>query len=338
MLKLIQQLPDGIELYELSNEHLRVVVSNYGGTIVSIYAKDCHGEMDDVVLGYDEFSEYQRQDGYLGALVGRVANRIKKGSFELNGKTYTLAINNGPNHLHGGIKGFSYQLFEAKIMDEFTLRLHYVSEDGQEGYPGQLDLTADYCLKENSLILHYQATSSQDTLINITNHSYFNLSGHKESIHSHWLQVSANQFACVDGDGLPTGEIRDVTASPFDLRQSQLLKDVLSQTDEQLVIAHGLDHPFLLDGKQNQIVLYHPESGRQLTVSTTLPNVQLYSANYLDGRVGKNGEIYENQDAICIETQYMPDAIHLQEKPDSILRKGDVYDETTSYTFEVITK
>ncbi len=338
MIKLVRHDPSGMDIYQLSNDKLQVVVSNYGGTILNLYAPDRHGEFADVVLGYDKLTSYQQEDGYLGALVGRVANRIKQGTFTLNGKTYHLAVNNGPNHLHGGLKGFSYQFFEATIVDETTLRLHYVSEDGEEGYPGRLDLVADYILKDHQLILHYRATTTEDTLVNITNHSYFNLSGHQESIHSHWLMVKADQFACVDGDGLPTGKIRDVTGSVFDLREARLLGQVLNQSDEQLEIAHGLDHPFILSAKENQVVLYHPESGRQLTVSTSLPTAQIYSANYLNDRQGKNGAIYANQDAVCIETQYLPDAIHLQEHPDTILRKGDVYDAVTSYTFEVITK
>ena len=269
-------------------------------------------------------------------MVGRVANRIKAGQFSLNGQDYHLAVNNGPNHLHGGIKGFSYQVFDYTIEDEHTLKLHYLSKDGEEGYPGDLDLTVIYTLKDDTLTAHYQATSSADTLINITNHSYFNLSGHKENIYQHTLQIHASQFACVDSDGLTTGELKDVEGTPFDFRQPALIGERVEQDDEQLKIGKGFDHPFLFDTQSNQVILTHEPTGRQLIVSTTLPQAQIYTANYLDGRLGKYGERYYARDAVCIETQNMPDAIHLEEHPTTLLKKGETYDEITSYQFKVI--
>ena len=336
MIEVIKHIDDQIDLIAMKNEQLEVVVSNYGCTIIKVIMADKNGHKDDVVLGYDDFTQYQTLDAYLGALVGRVANRIKAGQFSLNGQDYHLAVNNGPNHLHGGIKGFSYQVFDYTIEDEHTLKLHYLSKDGEEGYPGDLDLTVIYTLKDDTLTAHYQATSSADTLINITNHSYFNLSGHKENIYQHTLQIHASQFACVDSDGLTTGELKDVEGTPFDFRQPALIGERVEQDDEQLKIGKGFDHPFLFDTQSNQVILTHEPTGRQLIVSTTLPQAQIYTANYLDGRLGKYGERYYARDAVCIETQNMPDAIHLEEHPTTLLKKGETYDEITSYQFKVI--
>lgn len=336
MIEVIKHIDDQIDLISMKNEQLEVVVSNYGCTIIKVIMADKNGHKDDVVLGYDDFTQYQTLDAYLGALVGRVANRIKAGQFSLNGQDYHLAVNNGPNHLHGGIKGFSYQVFDYTIEDEHTLKLHYLSKDGEEGYPGDLDLTVIYTLKDDTLTAHYQATSSADTLINITNHSYFNLSGHKENIYQHTIQIHASQFACVDSDGLTTGELKDVEGTPFDFRQPALIGERVEQDDEQLKIGKGFDHPFLFDTQSNQVILTHEPTGRQLIVSTTLPQAQIYTANYLDGRLGKYGERYYARDAVCIETQNMPDAIHLEEHPTTLLKKGETYDEITSYQFKVI--
>lgn len=336
MIEVIKHIDDQIDLISMKNEQLEVVVSNYGCTIIKVIMADKNGHKDDVVLGYDDFTQYQTLDAYLGALVGRVANRIKAGQFSLNGQDYHLAVNNGPNHLHGGIKGFSYQVFDYTIEDEHTLKLHYLSKDGEEGYPGDLDLTVIYTLKDDTLTAHYQVTSSADTLINITNHSYFNLSGHKENIYQHTLQIHASQFACVDSDGLTTGELKDVEGTPFDFRQPALIGERVEQDDEQLKIGKGFDHPFLFDTQSNQVILTHEPTGRQLIVSTTLPQAQIYTANYLDGRLGKYGERYYARDAVCIETQNMPDAIHLEEHPTTLLKKGETYDEITSYQFKVI--
>ena len=336
MIEVIQHIDDRIDMIAMKNEQLEVVVSNYGCTIIKVIMADKNGHKDDVVLGYDDFTQYQTLDAYLGALVGRVANRIKKGEFTLHGQTYHLAVNNGPNHLHGGIKGFSYQVFFYTIQDDHTLVFHYLSPDGQEGYPGDLDLTVTYTLIDDTLKVHYQATSTADTLINITNHSYFNLSGHKENIYQHTLQIHASQFACVDSDGLTTGELKDVAETPFDFRQPAFIGERVEQDDEQLKTGNGFDHPFIFDVHENQVILTHPSTGRQLIVSTTLPQAQIYTANFLDGRLGKYGEHYYARDAICIETQNMPDAIHLEEQPTTILRKGETYDETTSYQFKVI--
>ena len=336
MIEVIEKLDDGIDLISMKNENLEVVVSNFGCTIVKVLMEDKNGNVDDVVLGYDNFEYYKTLDAYLGALVGRIANRIKEGKFSLNGEDYTLAVNNGPNHLHGGIKGFSYQIFDYEIIDDTTIEFYYLSKDKEEGYPGNLDFKAIYQLQDDTLHVRYLATTDKDTIINITNHSYFNLSGKKENIYHHLLKIDADCFACIDANGLPTGVIKDVKDTPFDFNNPAYIGDRVECDDEQLKLGCGFDHPFIFSTKNNQVILTHEETGRCLVVSTTLPGAQIYTANYLDGRLGKYGQHYYARDAICIETQNLPDAIHLEESPTTILKKGEVYDERTSYQFKVI--
>ena len=336
MIKELEQLNDGIKLFSLKSDQLEVVVSNFGCTIVKVLMEDKQGNVSDVVLGYDDFSQYQTLDAYLGALVGRVGNRIAKGKFSLNGEDYTLAVNNGPNHLHGGIKGFSYRVFDHKIIDDHTIEFSYFSPDGEEGYPGNMNFKAIYTLNGDTLNVHYLADTDKDTLINITNHSYFNLSGKTENIYNHTLCIHSDRYACIDPDGLPTGEFNEVKGTAFDFNEPALIGERVEQKEEQLLTGKGFDHPFIFNTKDNQVVLEHPETGRRLTVSTTLPGAQIYTANYLDGRLGKYGQHYFARDAVCIETQNLPDAIHLEKEPTTILKKGETYDEATSYKFEVI--
>lgn len=334
MIKVIRQLDDRIDLISLKNDELEVFVTNFGCTIVKILVKDKNDVIQDVVLGYDQLDDYRNYDAYLGALVGRVANRIKAGTFALGDHTYHLAINNGPNCLHGGIKGFSYQIFDYEIKDE-KLIFHYVSPDGEEGFPGTLDFYAIYQLNRDKLIINYQATTSKDTLINITNHSYFNLSGHPVNVDEHYLCIHSDRYALVDSDGLTTGQIAFSKGTAFDFQQEKQIKDLIYSDDEQLKIAKGYDHPFIFDRDKSQVQLYCQETGIQLNVSTTLPQAQIYTANYLDGRPGKNGEPMHARSAICIETQNMPDSIHIEDNPTVILKKGQKFDETTSYQFYV---
>ncbi|MCD8027565.1 MAG: galactose mutarotase [Erysipelotrichaceae bacterium] len=336
MIQVIQQVADYIDILSMKNDQLEVVVSNYGCTIMKVLMKDKDGHIDDVVLGYDDFSQYQTLDAYLGALVGRVANRIKLGKFTLNNQEYSLAINNGPNAIHGGIKGFSYQVFDYKILNDETIIFHYLSQDGEEGYPGNLDFYATYTLEGNTLKIQYKATTDQDTLINITNHTYFNLSGKTENIYQHLLTVKADQYACIDKDGLTTGVFNNVKDTPFDFNKPAYIGERVNQDDVQLHIGKGFDHPFILTTYKNQVILEHPKTSRRLSVSTSLPIAQIYTANYLDGRLGKYGQHYYERDAVCIETENLPDAIHLENHPTTILKKGETYDEYTSYKFEVI--
>lgn len=336
MISVLEQRDDGIAIIGMKSEQLEVVVTNYGCTILKVMMEDKNGHKDDVVLGYDTIEEYQQHDGYLGALVGRVANRIKEGRFTLHGKEYTLAINSSKHHLHGGIKGFSYQIFDYEIVDDHTVSFHYVSKDGEEGYPGTLDFVATYTLIKGTLFVTYNATSSKDTLINITNHSYFNLSGKTENIYNHTLSIKADTIACIDNTGLPTGNFKKVAGTAFDFTTPTTIGSQIEKDDEQLILGTGFDHPFIFNSETNQVILSHEASGRRLVVSTTLPQAQIYTANFLDGRLGKYGQHYNARDAVCIETQNLPDAIHLEKEPSTLLKEGEVYEETTSYTFEVI--
>ena len=336
MVTIIEKCVNNIDYLSMKNEHLDIVVTNLGCSILKVLMKDKDGNIDDVVLCYDDIIHNGRTGTYFGALVGRIANRIKRGKFTLNDKEYTLAVNNGPNHLHGGIEGFSYKVFDYEIKDENTIEFKYFSKDMEEGYPGNLTLRAIYTLKEDTLSIHYLAECDQDTLINITNHSYFNLAGCKENIYNHILEIKADRFACVDNDGLPNGEIRYVENTPFDFRTPTLIGDRIDLEYDQLKAGSGFDHPFLFNVKENQAVLTHEATGRRLTVSTTLPGAQIYTSNFLGGDAGKYGMKYERRMGVCIETQNLPDAIHLEENPSTILKKGETYDETTSYKFEVI--
>ena len=334
MIEVIEKIGN-IENLSLKNEEMEVVVLTFGCTIIKMIVEDKNGVKGDVVLGYDDFNQYQTLDAYLGALVGRVANRIGKGTFELNGETYHLPINNGPNSLHGGIKGFSYQIFDYEILDDYTIKFTYHAKDGEEGYPGNMDFSATYHLEGTTLTISYHATSDKDTLINITNHSYFNLNGHASSVHNHVLKLSADEVGCVDDDGLYTGELLDVTNTPFDFRSEKLIGDCIKDNHPQLITARGYDHPFVFNTDKNQAELYSPETGIKLTVSTTYPSAQVYSANYLDGQLDKYGYTMHSQDALCIETSYLPDSIHKEENPKVILKANKKFKEETVYTFEV---
>lgn len=325
MIPEVKKVNNAIDEIILKNDCLEVHVLNLGCTLKNIIF-----DGQDVLLGYQDPMDYLKYDGYLGALVGRVANRIGKGVFTLNDKTYHLPINNGPNNIHGGIHGFSYRVFDYALKDNQVI-FHYVSPDGQEGFPGTLDFYALYTLKDNTLSLKYQAQSDQDTLINITNHSYFNLNGKASYIGDHELMVKADCFAHVDADGLVTGEMEKVDGTPFDYRQAHPIDDALTSNHDQIKIAKGLDHPFIFTDDHEQVVL-SSKSGITLTVSTSLPQAQLYTANYLDGRIGKDGPM-KAQDALCIETQFMPDGIHREKNPMSILRQGDTYQAETVYSF-----
>lgn len=318
----------------LKNNNLEVVIGDIGATIIRLITKDRDFKDVDVVLGYENLDEYITQDGYLGATVGRVCNRIALGKFSLNNKDYQLAINNGPNALHGGIEGFSYKRFDIIEKSNEHVLLRYISKDMEEGYPGELVLDVSYKLIDNELKTSYFATCSKDTLINITNHSYFNLSN-ENTILDHSLMIKSDYMVSCDTDGLATGELISVTNKPYDYRTLNKISKALLSDDEHIKIGNGLDHPFIFNDKTNQIVLYSDKSGIEMTVNTTLPQAQIYSANYLDGRLGKYGNKYYKNAGICIETQYMPDAIHLESKPSTILKKGEEYNESTSYIFKV---
>ncbi len=325
----------GINIYEIKNAHLRVIASNLGCHILSIYAPDREGRMEDIVLGYQNVEDCRKDNSCLGAIVGRVANRIGGAAFTLNGRTFTLAANAGENHLHGGLEGFDRKLFSPEILAD-GLRFTYVSPDGEEGYPGTLTLQVEYLLEGDRLHLNFYADTDKDTILNITAHTYFNLSAGREKIYGHQLQIMADRFAAVDKSCLPTGERRDVAGTPFDFRQFHEIGERISEDDDQLKNAGGYDHAFFLKGDRDQVRLYHAGSGRLVSISTTLPTVQVYSANYLAGGApGKGGKPYENRDGVALETQYMPDSIHREKDSPVILRAGESYRAKTTYRFSV---
>jgi Galactose mutarotase and related enzymes len=334
-IKIIESRDNGIKIFEMANDKLKVITTNLGCHILSIFAPDRNGKFEDVVLGFENVEDCSKDGSYMGAIVGRVANRIAKASFDLNGKHYKLAANNGENHLHGGIIGFNQKLFDYEIR-EFGIRFSYISPDGEEGYPGTLTLKVDYVLHGDCLEINYSATSDQDTIVNITNHSYFNLSGGNEKIYHHELMIDADKIACVDKNCLATGEFRNVYDTAFDFTSFHELGERINDDDIQLKNAGGYDHSFILNQGTEQIRLYHKASGRELIITTSLPTVQVYTGNFLEGGCnGKNGKPYENRDGVALETQMLPDSIHLEKEPAVILRKGEEYKAHTSYRFTV---
>ena len=333
MTEMAKELSNGMKVIEISNEYLKVKVLNYGCTITELWVKDAHGQWTDCVLGFAHEEDYAKKDGtYLGAFVGRVCNRIAKGTFTLGDTEYHVPVNNGPNSLHGGIDGFSYKFFDYTFLEDGVL-FTYTAQDGEEGYPGKLEVKVQYVLSGSSLTAHYEASTDKDTLVNLTNHSYFNLSGRPCSILDHVLCVKGSQIGCVDTDGLFNGEIIDVMGTPFDFRTPTRIGDNLQIPHEQTKIGKGYDHPFLFDANKNQVQLTCKETGITLTVSTSLPQAQIYSANYLAGQAGKGNLPLEEKDALCIETQYMPDSIHKEDPSPTVLKAGETYRSYTTYTF-----
>jgi aldose 1-epimerase len=308
-----------------------VEISNYGGTVTSIKTPDRRGKLDDVVLGYKTLEEYVRNPRYLGCIVGRHANRLADGRFSLNGTDYQLAKNNGPNHLHGGVKGFDKKLWAAEIVTsagDDVLRLACDSEDGDEGYPGDLSVTVNYSLSNaNELRIDYFAISSRDTIVNLTNHSYFNLAG-GGSILSHELSLNADSFTPVTKFLIPTGEVKSVENTPFDFGEARTIGSRISEPDEQLMFTSGYDHNFVLNDWNGDLRwsarVREPVSGRVLEVSTTAPGLQFYSGNFLDGSlIGRAGQPYEKHEGLCLETQHFPDSPNHPNFPSIILRAGE---------------
>jgi aldose 1-epimerase len=338
--------PDGtdVRLYTLRNAHgLRADITNYGGIVTSLLVPDRAGHMADVVLGYDSLADYLKASPYFGAIVGRYGNRVAAGKFTLEGKTYALAVNDGPNALHGGLKGFDKVVWQAEPYADAAgagLRLRYVSPDGDEGYPGRLDVSVTYALmNDDALRIDYRLSSDRPTIHNVTHHGYFNLAGHASGdILSHELMLSADRFTPVDSTLIPTGELRDVTGTPFDFRASTAIGARIGAGDEQLRFGRGYDHNFVLNGDAGTLRLVgrvrDPQSGRAMEISTTEPGVQFYSGNFLDGsNVGKGGARYEHRAGFCLETQHFPDSPNHPAFPSTVLRPGEEYRSTTVYRF-----
>jgi aldose 1-epimerase len=329
-----------VHSYTLKNDHgLTVTAINYGCIISEINAPDQDGNYENIVLGHDTINEYLGDPYFLGAVVGRVAGRIKGGSFELDGKNYTLAKNDHPNHLHGGVKGLGKVVWNARILDD-GVQFSYLSRDGEEGYPGNVNIEVTYRLNnDNELTIQYRAETDQKTLFTVANHSYFNLSGNlKRDVLNHSLLLKSSHFLELDEEFLPTGSLLDVKDTPFDFTAGRTIKaGAESDHPQTVLVGQGYDHPFVLDKNHNkEIVLTDPESGRMLTVETDEPAVVVYSGNSLKEEGDFRGVPSKKYLGICLETQAFPDAIHHPHFPTMILDKGEQYSSITRYKFGLI--
>lgn len=335
------RLSDGREVtaYRLQNHTgAEAVILDYGCTVQSLKVPNRFGTATDVVLGYQTAAEYEANDGYFGAVVGRVGNRIGASSFSLDGKTYRLAANEGRNHLHGGVNGFDRRFWDAEASGERVV-FSRISPDGEEGYPGSLVVRVAYELQEgNKLLITYDAVSDSATPVNLTNHSYFNLHGGGD-IRSHTLQLNAQLFAEIDGELLPTGWLSPVAGTPLDFTSPKEVGRDLGAEFEQMRLAGGYDHNFVLDHSipvQPSARLVGPDTGIVMTVETAAPGIQVYSGNAIQPRRGKDGAVLTAHSGICLETQNFPDAVHHSNFPNSILRPGSRYQSHTSYGFSLI--
>ena len=345
---------EAVSLYTLKNAHgMQAKVLDYGGIIVSLRVPDRNGRLDDVVLGFDSLGDYERGSPYFGAIIGRYGNRIARGRFTLDGRTYTLATNNGPNHLHGGVRGFDKVIWSVtpfQRSDSVGLVMNYTSPDGEEGYPGTLRATVTYTLTDkNEFIFDYQATTDRPTPVNLTQHSYFNLAGDgKGDILGHVVTLNADRFTPVDSTLIPTGEMKSVAGTPFDFRTSTAIGARIDRNDEQLRYGRGYDHNFVLNkggrggkgGIEGDVTLaahvYEPTTGRVMEISTTEPGLQFYSGNFLDGTLrGKQGVVYGHRSGFAMETQHFPDSPNRPAFPSTILRPGEEYRSRTIYRFGV---
>lgn len=339
-------LDDGtiIKQYIFENDNqMKVKIINYGAIVVSIEVPDKYGKINDVVLGYDSIEGYVQDPSYFGAIVGRIGNRIAKGKFSLDGKDYTLAINNNENHLHGGIKGFNKRVWSPEIIklnDAPALKLTYVSSDGEEGYPGNLTLEVTYSISsENELIIDYLGKTDKATILNPTNHSYFNLGGEGNGdILDHILKINADYFTPVDEGLIPLGNHKSVLGTPMDFLSPKKIGDRINNNDDQLKVGLGYDHNWVFndwDGTLKLgVSLFDPQSGRLMEVLTTEPGVQFYSGNFLDGtNIGKNQKAYQYRSALCLETDHFPDSQNNPNFPSVVLRPGEEYKQKTIYKF-----
>lgn len=333
-----------VDIFELCNSNgMMAKILNYGGIIVSLMVPDKNGEVADVVLGYDKLEGYMKGKCFFGAIIGRHANRIKNASFEISGVVYNVTKNEGENQLHGGLIGFDKVIWQAEIVkkgEDEGLQLSYTSKDGEEGYPGNLDVKVTYTLtNDNALKIDYFAVSDKDTVVNLTNHSYFNLSGHGfGNILKHQVMINADKFTVNDKESLPTGEIRDVKGSPMDFTSLRTVESGIFSECEQIAFGHGYDHNWVLkvsgEKPEKAAEVFDPYSGRVMEVYTTKPGVQFYSGNYVDeSECCKDGAQYGKNGGLCLETQYFPNALKHKNFPSPILRSGEEYKHTTVYKF-----
>ncbi|MEZ4917842.1 MAG: aldose epimerase family protein [Saprospiraceae bacterium] len=337
--------PEGqaVDQYTLSNgKGMEVKVITYGGIITSWTAPDKDGRYENIVLGYDSLSQYIASNPYFGALIGRYGNRIAKGQFSIDGNKYQLETNDGPNHLHGGVKGFDKVVWtasEEKSDKGVALKLNYISQDGEGGYPGTLNASVVYTLTEdNTLEVSYEATSDKKTVVNLTQHSYFNLSGNfSNNILDHELQLDAATYLPVDATLIPTGELQDVANTPFDFREAKAIGRDIEQEDDQLAKGKGYDHCWVLNNQGSfrpASSVYHPGTGRYLEIQTDEPGIQFYCGNFLDGTLPMpGGGTYAHRTGFCLETQHYPDSPNQESFPSVILAPGETYHSKTSFKF-----
>jgi aldose 1-epimerase len=335
-----------VQIYTLTNQHgIEARIMTYGATLVSLRTPDREGHFKNIVLGFDSVEPYLAGVPYFGATVGRYANRIAGGRFVLDGKSYQLPRNNGPNSLHGGVRGFDKRIWEAQPIESPqgpALKLTYVSAAGEEGYPGELTAHVTYRLtQDDSLSIEYEATATAPTPVNLTNHTYFNLTGDfTRPILDHVLTIHADRFTPVDETLIPTGELRAVAGTPFDFRQPRMIGGHIGDADEQIRRGHGYDHNWVLNRPGSGVVspaalLADRESGRTVEVRTSQPGLQFYSGNFLDGKPSGSGTVFGHRTGLCLETQHFPDSPNRPGFPSSILRPGEVYSQKTLFVFGI---
>lgn len=342
------QLSDGTmsSLYTLTNKNgVKVSITDYGGIIVSVMVPDKSGVMADVVLGYDSVALYEKNNPYFGAIIGRYGNRIAKGKFSIDGKSYQLATNDNTNHLHGGVKGYDKVMWNVQAVEgeEPALVMTYLSKDMEEGYPGNLENKVTYTLtNENAIKIDFEATTDKPTIVNMCNHSYFNLNGGQSDILDHSLKIFADKYCAVDKTLIPLVGLAEVANTPFDFRAFKNIGTDINKDDIQLKNGLGYDHCWVLNQKASSgmilaAILQDSVSGRTLTVETTEPGIQFYSGNFLDGTiVGKYGVKYNKRSGLCLETQHFPDSPNRPDFPSTLLNPGEKYASTTTYTFGLI--
>ncbi len=330
-----------VKLFTLRNKSgMAVEISNYGATLVSIHVPDQKGQDGNVLLGYDDIKGYYNGKSYFGCIVGRYANRIAKGAFELDGKQYQLPQNDGLNSLHGGVNSIDKQVWDARIMND-AIRLTTVMKDGENGYPGNVKLTVVYSLRsDNSLVIDYSASTDKTTVLNISNHAYFNLSGDpSKTILDHEIKINADAFTPVDSTLIPTGEIKKVSGTAFDFLSFKKIGQDIDQPDQQLIYGKGYDHNFVLntrDGKSPVVEVVEKISGRKMEVFTNQPGVQFYTGNFLNGSEKGRGLSFEHRTGFCLETQQFPDAPNQSNFPSTVLKPGEVWKSQTTYKFSVV--
>jgi len=338
--KLVDEKP--VNLFILTNKNgLEMSVTNFGAKIVSLHVPDRNGTMHDVVLGHNNIDEYlSSKEPYFGCVCGRTGNRIAKGRFTLDGKEYQLAVNNGPNNLHGGLKGFHAVVWDAQQVDDQTLELTYISPDGEEGFPGTLTTRITYTLTDdNAVEMDYEANTDRATIINLTNHSYFNLSGAGDPyIGDHLLTINADTYLPTDDTAIPYGDPAPVAGTPMDFRTPHTIGERIEEDFEQLIFGKGYDHTYILNSNDDGLLFcaraVSPKTGIVMDVFTTEPGVQLYTGNWMTGEfVAKNGQRYPMRSAFCLETQHFPDSINKPQYPSVVLRPEDTFKSKTIYKF-----